>query len=376
MSDSTSLLTQLTTGQAGKEATVNELFNSVSQSALFGRRQSSSGLAWDYFGGRIRVAGVSTAIANGSVTLTASATNYIEATKAGVVSKNTTGFTNGSIPLYKVVTGTATVTSYEDHRGYGMTEKIMAGLIVGNPGSEGTGINIGGVTYESTFKCSDINGVNYAQTILHRHSTTLEPLIVGARSNSNDDSHIDVTAGLGLFTIYAAGWAGSNYKLFGAWSFAADDTGTISNTSAPGKWTLFLTPDGSTTLAAVIVARNDKSVSFSGKFGYESGAGGTVSQATSKSTGVTLNKLSGAITMDAATLNAGTAVGFTLTNSTIAAADLVLVNIKSGATADSYNVDVDAVAAGSCRISIRNHTAGNLSEAVVLSFAVIKGVAA
>lgn len=116
MSDSTSKLTQLTTSQAGKEATVNELMNALSASSFGGRRQSSSGLSWDYFGGRILVDGVSTDIANGAVTLTASATNYVESTRAGVVSKNTTGFTPGSIALYKVVTGAATVTSYEDHR--------------------------------------------------------------------------------------------------------------------------------------------------------------------------------------------------------------------------------------------------------------------
>lgn len=116
MSDSTSLLTQLTAGQASKEATVNELNNAFSPSAFGGRRQSSSGLAWDYFGGRILVDGVSTAIANGSVTLTASTTNYVEATRAGVVSFNVTAFTAGSVALYKVVTGASTVTSYEDHR--------------------------------------------------------------------------------------------------------------------------------------------------------------------------------------------------------------------------------------------------------------------
>lgn len=116
MSDSTSLLTQLTTGQAGKETTVNELMNAVSPSAFGARKQSSSGLSWDYFGGRILVDGVSTAIANGTVTLSASTTNYVEATRAGVVSKNTTAFTPGSVALYKVVAGAATVTSYEDHR--------------------------------------------------------------------------------------------------------------------------------------------------------------------------------------------------------------------------------------------------------------------
>ncbi len=117
-------------------------------------------------------------------------------------------------------------------------------------------------------------------------------------------------------------------------------------------------------------------LSYGGGVGYTTGAGGTVTQATSKATGVTLNKTTGTITMNAAALAATTSVGFTLTNSLIAATDVVLVSIKSGATADSYTVTVDAVAAGSCRISLRNVTAGSLSEAVVLSFAVIKGVAA
>lgn len=126
MSDSTSLLTQLITAQAGKEATVNELMNAVSKPSFGGRRQSSSGLSWDYFGGRIPVDGVSTAIANGSTTLTASSTNYVECTRAGVVSKNTTAFTPGAIALYKVVTGPSTVTSWEDHRPF---IKLAAGIL-------------------------------------------------------------------------------------------------------------------------------------------------------------------------------------------------------------------------------------------------------
>lgn len=120
-------------------------------------------------------------------------------------------------------------------------------LLVGDQGTEGSGINIGGVTYEASFKVSDIDGTNYAQSVFHRHSTTLEPLLLGARSNSDTSGHTDVTSGQGLFTTFASGVAGTNYKLFGASSFAVD-TGTVSDTSAPGKWTLSLTPNGSTTL--------------------------------------------------------------------------------------------------------------------------------
>ena len=114
-------------------------------------------------------------------------------------------------------------------------------------------------------------------------------------------------------------------------------------------------------------------VTGSGGLGYGTGAGGTVTQATSKTTGVTLNKLSGAITLNASSLAANTAAAFTFTNSTIAASDVVHISVKSGmATGGSYNVSVDAVNTGSCNISVRNLTAGALAEALVLNFVVIK----
>lgn len=107
--------------------------------------------------------------------------------------------------------------------------------------------------------------------------------------------------------------------------------------------------------------------------GYSAGAGGTVTQATDKSTTVVLNKVSGAITTTASTLNASTSVGFTVSNATVVSTDTVLINIGSGATANSYTVTVDAVGSGSFHVHLRNVSAGNLSEALVLNFTVIKG---
>lgn len=104
------------------------------------------------------------------------------------------------------------------------------------------------------------------------------------------------------------------------------------------------------------------------------GTGGTVTQATSKSTGVTLNKQYGRITMNGAALAAAAEVAFTLTNSFIAATDIVIVNIQSVGTAGSYFVTVGAVAAGSCSITVGNASAGSLSQAIVLNYAVIKSV--
>ena len=111
------------------------------------------------------------------------------------------------------------------------------------------------------------------------------------------------------------------------------------------------------------------------KAGYITGEGGTVTQATSKATAVTLNKKCGQITMNAASLAADTTVTFTLTNSTIAATDLLVLNHVSGGTAGAYLLNAQA-AAGSASINVRNVTAGSLSEAIVISFAVIKAVTA
>lgn len=114
-----------------------------------------------------------------------------------------------------------------------------------------------------------------------------------------------------------------------------------------------------------------------GIFGFAAGAGGTVTQPTNKSTGVGLNKPSGEIVMNAASLAAGNAVSFTLTNNKITANDLVNVEIKSGAaTGGSYLVTCDQKASGSCRISVRNLTGDALAEALVLQFEVRKGAVA
>lgn len=112
-----------------------------------------------------------------------------------------------------------------------------------------------------------------------------------------------------------------------------------------------------------------------GGIGYATGAGGAVTQATSKSTGVTLNKVTGQITMNSAALAANTTVNFTLTDSAIAAGDVLVLNHISGGTAGSYALNAQC-AAGSASINVRNITAGSLSEAIVISFAVVKAVTA
>jgi len=99
---------------------------------------------------------------------------------------------------------------------------------------------------------------------------------------------------------------------------------------------------------------------------------GTVTQATSKSTGATLNATSGSITMNGAALLAGVEVTFVLTNSAVAANDVVFVHHASAGTSGAYMSQCTATAAGTCDITVSNLSAGSLSEAIVLNFMVFK----
>ena len=108
------------------------------------------------------------------------------------------------------------------------------------------------------------------------------------------------------------------------------------------------------------------------QIGYTAAAQGTVTQATSKSTAVTLNKPAGRITMDAASLATATNATFTLNNSFISANDTVILTISGGqATAGSYNVFANSLGTGTVSITLRNISGGSLSEAVVINFAIL-----
>lgn len=116
-----SILDLLTQSQSGKEVTANRLFEASLPAMLFARREAqSSGLNHFYYGGLLAVDGVITTIANNAsaLVLSASATNYIEASRSGVVTKNTTAFSPGAIPLYIAVTNATTVTALTDQRAW------------------------------------------------------------------------------------------------------------------------------------------------------------------------------------------------------------------------------------------------------------------
>ena len=135
----------------------------------------------------------------------------------------------------------------------------------------------------------------------------------------------------------------------------------------------FSTVDGGTTITVFdlnrpLLAAEGQTIGYQGA----AGTGGTVTQATSKATGVTLNKPVGQITLNNAALAAATTVNFTLTNSYIGNTDLLILNQTSTANAGGYYFNA-ICNAGNAQISVRNITAASASEAVVLRYAVVKG---
>lgn len=108
------------------------------------------------------------------------------------------------------------------------------------------------------------------------------------------------------------------------------------------------------------------------QIGYATAAQGAVTQATSKSTGVTLNSSMGQITMNNAALASVTNVTFTLTNSLLSNKDVLILNVTNG-TSGAYNAWVSSMTAGSATITLRNISGGSLSEAVIINYAIIHG---
>jgi|TARA_R110000744_G_scaffold227160_1_gene345400 hypothetical protein len=114
-----------------------------------------------------------------------------------------------------------------------------------------------------------------------------------------------------------------------------------------------------------------------GGIGYGTGAGGAVTQASNRTTGATVNAISGAITTDDASLAAGAEATFTVTNSSVAIGDVIVLSARSGQTAATSIPAVTTVAAGSFDITLTNLNASTADTGpMIINFAVIKAVSA
>jgi len=115
-----------------------------------------------------------------------------------------------------------------------------------------------------------------------------------------------------------------------------------------------------------------KSSSSTAGIGYATGAGTTVTQTVSRTQGVTIDRVTGQITLVSA---AGTSAytTFIVTNSTVQSGDVIILSQKGGT--DKYNAFVTNVTNGTFSITF-NDVSSTTTEQPVFNFAVIKAVAA
>jgi hypothetical protein len=172
--------------------------------------------------------------------------------------------------------------------------------------------------------------------------------------------------------VTMTGFAGSN-----ALNVNGGTSGAFSVTTTGGISAVAGAFSAAVTGTDVTGSGNLRANGASSTIGYGTGAGGTVTQITSKATQVTLNKGTGQITMDAAALGAGAVVSFEVLNSLVGAADVIALNYRAPGLARSYRAEANNVnsGGGGFYVTVTNTTAGSLSEAVTILFAVIKGSA-
>jgi hypothetical protein len=270
------------------------------------------------------------------------------------------------------------------------TQEGNSGAIVTTTSSDDVGFKTfdsGLSVYSETILAVGFNGLNInnrSNPVEFFGNTTKAARIAflhdSAGADPVGDSYAQTAIGASIIEIVARGHTGSPLTASGYSSgnqlrILGITTEAVQNASRGAYWGFYTTATAGSTNRQVF------RIFETGAFGYPhaagSGVGGTVTQATSKNTGVTLDKATGQITTFNDSLAANANATFVLTNSTIGANDTVVVGIQSGATSNTgYLITVTSTSAGSCRIMIRNVSGGALSDTLVLNYTVIKGAAA
>jgi len=464
MSDSSTPFGTVSTGAGNQTSKANALFNACSTASIYAKKDATTtGLTLGYHGGKISINGVVTVIADGTIAMTASSTNYVEVNPAtGAVSKNTTAYTPGYWRIGRAATVVSSISIWYDDRFPGLIKptgllqrafpsdanytatqpeaendiiQISSGVITamrnfvlpltprkwtvynGNAqsvhfvGATGTGFvlksgrratiysdgtNIGGCTLpmEPVSGDADVSGTTLTTGVKVSAlatpaaatgvgsgtggtlaAATYYTKIVALDSQGNmtpagTESTGVVTTGSTSSIVFT--WApipgAASYRIY--YGTTAGAEANYYTSTAP-TYTLTAASGTAGSMPTQNTTGNLSLVGSGSAMGYGTGAGGAVTQITSRTTGVTLNRATGAITLVSA---AGSATWqtFTVTNSVVAATDVIKVCQKSGT--DLNMIHVTAVAAGSFNVTFAT-TGGTTTEQPVFNFAVIKGVA-
>lgn len=300
-----------------------------------------------------------------------------------------TNSVSGALGLAVTPVGSSTYTAQMVINGYGInvgsTEAFSSEAITFNIGKDlGGQTTAFSIAVRNTIQSSvTANAISFAS----RPSTAATAFTL---SNIFHFSAIDTVLGVGSTITYQAAYyvgaltnatfnegfvslidlgAGNNYgfKSAGTANNLFRGNTRIGSSSAPVA-TLDVTGNIAATTTILTTGQTSG-------IGYGAGAGNAVNQTGTRTTTVDCNSICGRITLVSATATAGTSTSFQVNNSTVAATDVIIVNLRSGATADKYNVSVVAVSAGSFRIQLHCFSTVSVAESPIVSFAVIKAVA-
>lgn len=185
-------------------------------------------------------------------------------------------------------------------------------------------------------------------------------VILGATKNISTITTATIT------TISNTTFLGSTMSLAGAASL-----GTTLNVAGAVSNATTLNTVGNMTGSGSIL-----SSAATGGIGYATGAGGSVTQAGSTSTAVTLNTESGIITLLGGSVATAGTIQFPLVNSNLGTSDNVVVNATGTNLASLVSLNACVPAAGTGQIVMRNVSGASILGTGAIQFSIYKGVQA
>lgn len=216
--------------QDSPEIPVNENFEALSCMAVYAKdATTTTGLTWGYLGGRWG----GFLITAGTLTLTASKTLYITASRttgAVSVSDSITAWLDvtGHARIYKITTGTSTVTAVEDYRaGAGGVHGVGGGEGGGGGGSAGASV----VSVDTSTRDVGLDDVGrYLRFIATGSKTATFALAAGFATGN--EVHITNRAASGNLTLTPAGGVTLYAPKSGTLVLEPGDTVTVKFVSA------------------------------------------------------------------------------------------------------------------------------------------------
>lgn len=318
----------------------------------------------------VTVAGGKTVTFNNTVTFSGT-----DAAAVNVAAGGTVAYTGGNLGQFAATTSAQLASVLTNETGTGLVVFNTSPTLVTPTLGVATATSINGLTV--TTSTGTITVANL-KTVVFNNGITFAGTDSTTMTFPSTSATIARTDALQTFTgvqTFSSTPVFTHITVEGVTSTGATGTGSLVFATSPTLVTPVL---GAATGTSLAVTGSVLSSGTTG-IGYSTGAGGAVTQATNRTTPVTLSKISGAITTNTASLAAETGATFTVTNTLVAITDVVVLSMQSGSNGGNTTLQVTSTSNGSFNITVANQNAsGGTAEtgAIIINFVVLKGVSA